>query len=845
MGGGFTIWLVGGRHRQASPLHGPAASQPINHAEEPALPNVIEYGDAAAGSSTSYLLGVGQAAQGTLSTGADHDWYKVDLVAGKTYTFAMTGTGTNNVLDPYLRLYAPNGSTMVASANDGLQGNNSIFKFTATTSGTYFLDAGSNNNAYAGQYGVSITEGTRASFDVQMGAGVIDTDLAWTGTPGTGATITYAFRQNVGSTIAHDASGNPVTTGSQLTAAQQSAVTNALQMFGDVANLNFVQVNPGGYSDNATILFGNYAANDGAGAYAYYPGSTASYAYAGDVWLNTNHVSTTSLPPGSYSNFALIHEMGHAMGLSHPGVYNAGVGQTITYGANAQFAQDSNQYTVMSYFSGSNTTGATLPYADTLLMYDILALQNIYGADYTTRAGNTTYGFNSNAGGVYDFSSNRDPVLCIWDGSGDDTLDVSGFSAAQSISLVDGTFSNVGGYKGNVSVAVGAMIENAVGGSGADTIIGNLAANRLYGNVGNDTISSGAGADSLSGGAGSDWLLAEGNLMPNENAEAIARLYLAALGRPVDPSGEVHWTTMLDSGTAFSAIAAGIVSSDEFQARFGSLSTAQFVDHLYTDVLHRAPDAAGAAHWTAALNGGHSRSSVITNFSQSAEFITSSDSELNAGEIFRLYESAFGRQPDSNGFDHWMIHQDANVALSMIANAFVGSGEFQARYGALDNAGFVTQIYANALHRAPEAEGLAGWVAALDAGASRADVMLGISESAEHGNGSFAALNSFMEALRPDLNDIVEGGAGNDLMSGGDGADTYVFRASEGGIDHVYQFEVWDTVRLIGFNYANKANALSHMSQSGNDVMFSHLGETVTFHGATLAEMQKVDFLFA
>lgn len=457
------------------------------------MPDIFETTDASATTGTAYSLTAGQTAQGTLSTGADHDFYRVTLTAGQTYTFAMTGTGTNNVQDTYLNLYAADGSTLLSFDDDGLPGNNSTFTFTASSTGTYYIDAGSYNNSFAGQYGVAFTVGTRASFDIQMAAGVVDTEQSWSATPGSGATVTYAFRQTVSG--ARDASGAAVP-GSQLTAAQQAAVQSALGMFGDVANLTFTQVNPGGFSDNATMLFANYTSTtDGAGAYAYYPGSTASTANEGDVWLNTTSVSTTSLPAGSYSFFALIHEMGHALGLSHPGLYNAAAGVSITYANNAQFTQDTHQFTVMSYFDESNTTASYGSYPDTLMIADIYALQQIYGADYTTRSGNTTYGFNSNAGGVYDFTTNTNPAMCIWDGAGIDTLDVSGFGNSQTINLQSGTFSNIGGLTGNLSIAIGAVIENATGGSGADTIIGNAVGNTLIG---------GGGADQLLGGDGND-----------------------------------------------------------------------------------------------------------------------------------------------------------------------------------------------------------------------------------------------------------------------------------------------------------------------------------------------------
>jgi len=460
------------------------------------MPDIIEVIDALASTSTAYTLAVGQTGRGNLDTG-DHDYWRVSLVAGQTYSFAMVGTGMFNVRDTLLRLYSSDGTTLVTSDDDNLEGQNSSFTYTATTTGTYYLDAAAYSSADWGQYGVSVTAGSRNRFDTEMGAGVIDTDLSWSASPGTAATITYGFRDTYSGTQ---------TNFSHVSSTQMSAVASILQTYSELAKLTFSPVNAGGYTNNATMLFSNYSANDGAGAYAYYPGSTASTASAGDVWMNLGSVSTTSLPTGGYSHFAIMHEVGHALGLSHPGVYNAGVGVTITYANNAQFAQDTHQYSIMSYFDESYTTGSYGSYPDTPMLFDIFAIQNIYGANYATRSGNTIYGFNSNAGGVYDFTSNAVPALCIWDGGGTDTLDVSGYGSNQVVNLTDAAFSNVGGYTGNVSIAYGAQIENATGGSGADSITGNAVANVLTGNGGNDTLDGGVGNDTLTGGAGTDAL---------------------------------------------------------------------------------------------------------------------------------------------------------------------------------------------------------------------------------------------------------------------------------------------------------------------------------------------------
>jgi serralysin len=467
------------------------------------MPNVFETTDAAGTPLTTYTLGVGQTVQGQLSTGSDHDWYAVTLTAGQTYTFAMTGTGINNVTDTFLRLIGTDGVTQVGVDDDGLQGQNSILTFTASSSGVYYLDAGSFDNSSQGQYGLSFTSGNRASFDLQMGAGVIDTDLSWSLTPGTGATVTYGFRQSAATYTAGDSN---ISTFTQLTAAQIAAVQQVLQMYSELTGITFQQVNPGGTTNNATLLFANYTdATDGAGAFAYYPESTTSSSAAGDVWLNTQSVSTSTLPAGSYSFIAILHEVGHALGLSHPGLYNAAPGVSITYPVNAQFAQDTQQYSIMSYFKETETGASDYSdYPDTPMLLDVLALQNIYGANMTTRTGDTIYGYGSTAGAIYDFAQNTSPALCLWDAGGTDTLDCSGAAQNQVINLNEGNFFNINGLISNVSIALGAVIENAIGGSGNDNLTGNQVDNELKSSDGNDSLNGGLGADTMDGGNGSD-----------------------------------------------------------------------------------------------------------------------------------------------------------------------------------------------------------------------------------------------------------------------------------------------------------------------------------------------------
>ena len=587
------------------------------------MPNVIETADAAANSSTTYTLGIGQTARGVVSAAGDHDFYRVNLVAGQTYTFALTGTGSNLLVDTYLRLYAANGTTQLAFNDDSLPNANSIITYTATTTGAYYLDAAAFSGTATGQYGLSATLGTRADFDLEMGAGVIDTHATWTATRGTGVVVTYGFRQ---SPATYTVTGSDITTFTQVSAQEQAAVQAMLAYYSEICGITFQQVNAGGFTDNASILIGNYNdATDGAGAFAYYPGPTASTNQAGDVWLNRDSISTTSLPLGSYSFLAIMHELGHALGLSHPGLYNAAPNVAITYANDAQFVEDSNMYSIMSYFAATNTGGPNAR-PDTPMLLDVLALQQIYGANMTTRTGNSVYGFGSNAGSVYDFAVNLAPVFTIWDAGGIDTIDASGFAMSQTINLNAGTFSSIGGLTNNISIAVGAVIENAVGGAGSDTIIGNNANDLLIGGGGNDIITGGTGADTIIGGSGAD------QLMGGLGSDAI---YFDNFDTVVDGGAnggsDFNWAIALNATTG--------VNFNVGARQFQGVSGTQFADVLD----------ASAATWNVTLVGQGGGDQLIGGSGNDALYFDNQTTLLQGG----------------GGFDWAIDYNSAAISLTL------------------------------------------------------------------------------------------------------------------------------------------------------------------------------------
>ena len=316
-----------------------------------------------------------------------------------------------------------------------------------------------------------------------------------------------------------------------LTEAQQAGVRSALAIYSSVTNLVFAELTETA-DVHAVMRFGN-SYTGGSTAWGYYP---SDYPEGGDVWFNRDGQYFNPVP-GTYDFSTFLHEIGHALGLKHPHE-ERGVFPTMT------LAHDSLEYTVMSYRSyyGQDTWGGYATpdgsYPQSLMMYDIAALQKLYGANYGTNSGDTVYRFDAATGELFINDAGQgvpyeNRVLrTIWDGGGVDTYDFSNFSDDTAIDLAAGGWSTTSWAQvadlGDGHSAIGtvanallfegstaSLIENAIGGSGANTMSGNEADNRLAGGAGddsllglagNDTLDGGEGGDSLTGGAGADML---------------------------------------------------------------------------------------------------------------------------------------------------------------------------------------------------------------------------------------------------------------------------------------------------------------------------------------------------
>ena len=120
------------------------------------------------------------------------------------------------------------------------------------------------------------------------------------------------------------------------------------------------------------------------------------------------------------------------------------------------------------------------------------------------------------------------------------------------------------------------------------------------------------------------------------------------------------------------------------------------------------------------------------------------DVQGTAGQAYRLYKAAFDRAPDLPGLGYQINGLDSGLPLWHVAGHFIESPEFQATYGNVDNQQFVTLLYRNVLDREPEAAGLQYHMNRLSNGTSRADVLVGFSESPENQANVIGAISAGM-----------------------------------------------------------------------------------------------------
>lgn len=437
----------------------------------------------AASVDTTATIAAGDVIDGTLEFTGDHDWFRVDVGAGQAIAIWTSAGANGSLSDTTLTVYDQDGNVMMTNDDVG-DGLFSRVEFAAPVSGTYYVDVGGFNDSEAGSYTLSaeLTYAPEAGSAEELGNYIASTWHADMGMTAARWTL------DAGNAISVDLSG--------LDAGTAEMVRDALQAWSDASGIVFTETAGGALA---------FVTGAQTGCSCDLAGASINSAI---VTLGTDITGT-----GIGRAYQLIMtQIGHALGLGNAGRYAHG--QTPEFSAeNVVFLNDSNAMSVMSGFDNSSNAytarlGLSQFDAVTPLLADIAAVRAIYGLQTTARAGNDTYGFNATAGDLYDASRLSGTAYTIVDGAGVDTLDYSGHSVDQFISLNENVFMNIGGLVGNVSIARGTVIENVVGGSARDVIHGNAAANVMRGMDGDDTLEGDAGNDDLRGGAGNDRLFA-------------------------------------------------------------------------------------------------------------------------------------------------------------------------------------------------------------------------------------------------------------------------------------------------------------------------------------------------
>ena len=282
-----------------------------------------------------------------------------------------------------------------------------------------------------------------------------------------------------------------------------------------------------------------------------------------------------------------------------------------------------------------------------------------------------------------------------------------------------------------------------------------------------------AGTLSLTGAAdqfasSTEFLLDYGSL---DNTGFVQQLYRNVLGREADPDGLANWVGQLNDGASRGTVLIGFSESPEFQTdiagqveivrlyylllkrmpttaelqnRLGflqgygqtdtlfaqgyssGLADSDYVRLVFQGFLRRAADPGALSAFSSALTAGTVSHGGLVN-----TLLSSTESSLYVAPASRLYLAALLRIPDQPGLDNWVAYVRAVNSLQSAADAFAASQEFMNRYGAMNNSDYVSALYVNVLGRQADPAGLADWVAQLNGGASRGQVLIGFSESPE------------------------------------------------------------------------------------------------------------------
>jgi len=525
--------------------------------------------DAAANITTTASFAPGQTFAGSLSSVGDNDWVRISLQAGQTYTFGLDGDGTTSQLgDPLLSLRNASG-TQIASNDDGGAGLNSLLTYTAATSGTYYVSAGSYNNSQSGNYLLTAQNGTSASADIvfdDTGSGAysssvtsggqilsssVNVSTAWLNSYGTSLTsfnyqtyiheIGHALGLGHGgnyngsasyATDAHYANDSmQATIMSYFNQSQNTAITasNATVVSPQIADILAIQ---NLYGNAPATRAGNttYGVGETSDANVNILGTTAASIYDGGGIDTFNFSSNGSnqridLTPETYSDTnGRIGNLGIARGTIIENVTTGSGNDTITGNGANNILYSGNGADTLYGGAGNDT------------------LSGGAGSDRLNGGAGNDLIFVDSSGDVVDGGSGIDRVRVV--NTAGLSIDIGSWVGVERIDgdtgndVINATGNTAGlimfGRNGN---------DNLTGGAASDFLFGEAGTDTLFGGAGNDVVDGGSGADSLSGGAGNDVFFIDdaGDVASGGSGLDRARIANGVVGIDIDISS---WTSI-------------------------------------------------------------------------------------------------------------------------------------------------------------------------------------------------------------------------------------------------------------------------------------------------------------
>lgn len=623
----------------------------------------------------------------------------------------------------------------------------------------------------------------------------LDSGNHWDTTNGSGTTVvTYTF-----DSITGPYGNDPDAKGYSLfNAAQRAAAQAAMAEFEKVANVQFVEV-PGGNPNNTQMIFREADLPGNIAGWAYYPDADGTDIVVDKFYFDGGNPGdyVEGLEPGNFGFRLFLHEIGHGMGLSHPHEGNPALPSN----------EDSANASVMSYYDSNagkiggavaTRSGPTAP--QTLQIYDIAALQAMYGANQAYNAGNTTYTLGS-----------ATKVWTLWDGGGEDTLDSSSYSGAVRLDLREGLqfVSEVGGNR--FWVAFNANIENAVSGDGNDHLTGNALDNFFKAGAGADTIDGENGQDTLSYANSDDAvnvsLLAHTASGGHAAGDVISDIEHLA--------GSLHHDTL--EGDNLANILIGYAGNDRLIGQGGNdtIYAGQGDDKLFGDA---GADKLFGEAGQDVLHGGAGNDSLFGGDDADTAY-AGDDADIVYGGNGN--DTLYG---DAGNDTIYGESGDDRLAGGLGNDVLYGSGGKDVLYGQ-EGSDKVYGEDGNDLVYGSDGDDTVY-------GGEGADTMFGGagSDSLYGGDGLYA--------------DVIHGDEGNDTLKGGGGADVFVFGSGSGqdilldfedGLDHI-------DLTALGTSWGAIAGDIS--ASGSNALLDFGLGSVLTFEGLNSGLLDAGDFYF-